>query len=50
MAVNFKYGEIEMTNEQKLKAARKKFKIFPNQIGCIYYKGLRINWDMYFNG
>lgn len=38
-----------MNNKQKLKACRKKLNgKFPAQLGCIYYKGLRINKQMFF--
>lgn len=36
--------------DTRLKQARKKLNnTFPSQIGCFYYKGLKINKDMFFN-
>lgn len=39
-----------MTNAQKIQAARKKLNnTFPLQLGCFYYKGLRITREMFFS-
>jgi len=38
-----------MTNKQKIQAARKKLNnTFPLQLNVFYYKGFRINRNMFF--